>query len=92
MSGVQRLYGAAVRVMPTIDSNPVFAAFKRRIAAEDHIFFDSADQSFSSLSLSFDDEMMLPHGNRTIPKGIHGYGLQFYLALLVDQIHHAAGG
>ena len=78
--------------MPSIDRYAVFSVFECVDAADHNIFFDAADQSAFSFFLSFNDQMMLPHGNCTVAIGIHGNRFQFDVGMLMDYVYQFSGG
>lgn len=91
MPGIQRLDRNTRKLMPAVDGHPVRFFVPQYLPRYHHVLFDTCDQPFSSFSLSFHDQMMLPHGDTTVPKGIHGYRLQLYLCRYVYIIDHFTG-
>ena len=78
--------------MPAINSNPVRLFIPAYLSGNHNIFFDTGNQSLFAFSLTFDDQVMLPHGRGAIPVSKEGNWSEFQSCRLVNIIHHFPGG
>lgn len=74
MAQVERLDGFSVEPMPAVDSHSIVLGVLFEPVGLNDIFLDTGDQSFSPLTLSLYDQMVLPEGGGAVAVRVHRHG------------------